>query len=570
MVSAAERTPTAEGSLEKTPLVHLLVYMADRELTGSIVLVSPHPDGPLENVIYFCDGAPAKIRTAEPIAYLGTVLRELRILTDAALSSSLAAVAETKELHGELLVRTGVIDRAALLTGLRVQAARKMAHIFHVPGETTFSFFENANLLEDWGGPELFPLDPLEQIRLAASARNEERIVDATLARLGATKLKLHEESEVERFRFGPSEQAVVEWIRSHPSPLADIVASRIAPEATIRLVVYTLLVTRHLDHGAAATPVGIGRPPDSARTNAPVPDGSIPVARVKLVKRPGAAVTGALPAEGRTELTPELVARREAILKKAESIDEEDFFQILGVARTATTETIRSAYFALAKLWHTDRLPAELADVREAASRVFARMSEAFDTLSDSARQQRYLDSLAQDGAAPDEVEQVQRAVEAATQFQHAEVFLKKHDLASAETSIARAYELDPDQSDHIALYATVQMHKRALDAPVADLIDLLTQAISKNEKCERAYFSRGILRKRLGEIEPAIADFRIAFELNPRNLDAGREVHVYEMRKARQSTVRRPGSAGPEGPAEPPAKKLAGLSGLFKLLKR
>jgi hypothetical protein len=38
MTKLAGLTPTAEGLLEKTPLVHLLVYLADRELTGSLVL----------------------------------------------------------------------------------------------------------------------------------------------------------------------------------------------------------------------------------------------------------------------------------------------------------------------------------------------------------------------------------------------------------------------------------------------------------------------------------------------------------------------------------------------------
>ena len=45
-------------------------------------------------------------------------------------------------------------------------------------------------------------------------------------------------------------------------------------------------------------------------------------------------------------------------------------------------------------------------------------------------------------------------------------------------------------------------------------------------NEMCEKAPSSwRGLLYKRLGKNEQAVKDFRRAFDLNPRNIDAGRE---------------------------------------------
>jgi len=41
MTQASGQQPTAQGSLERTPLVHLLVYMADRQVSGSLVLADP-------------------------------------------------------------------------------------------------------------------------------------------------------------------------------------------------------------------------------------------------------------------------------------------------------------------------------------------------------------------------------------------------------------------------------------------------------------------------------------------------------------------------------------------------
>ena len=81
--------PTATGSFEKTPFVHLLVYMADRQLSGSIVFASPRAAAGEEHAIYFLDGTASKFRTGEPVAHLGRVMFEMGTLPEAALDESL-------------------------------------------------------------------------------------------------------------------------------------------------------------------------------------------------------------------------------------------------------------------------------------------------------------------------------------------------------------------------------------------------------------------------------------------------------------------------------------------------
>jgi curved DNA-binding protein CbpA len=262
----------------------------------------------------------------------------------------------------------------------------------------------------------------------------------------------------------------------------------------------------------------------------------------------------------------------------------------MLGIAKEGPPGDVQSAYFALAKIWHPDRLPPELGSVRDAASKVFARMSEAFETLSDPARRKRYLDVMKGGGGTPEEADKIQAIIDAATDFQRAEILWRKRD-PGAEEFINRAYKSDPEQSDYIALYATVQLSKRAPDASVDDLIKLCDHAIENSERCELAYFCRANLKKRIGRIESAIVDFKNAYELNPKNLDAAREVRLYEMRRAKMSDQRRttPSSrrstpptglrSSPPPRTSPPPKKPSGappkkeggvLSGIGKLFKR
>jgi curved DNA-binding protein CbpA len=596
MTKIAGLAPTAEGLLEKTPLVHLLVYLADRELTGSLVLSSR--SGGEDHAIYFFEGQASKVRTGEPIAHLGRVLFELGILSEETLNASLAAFARGNDLHGEHLVRAGVIDRDNLMEGLKVQADRKMAFLFALPGDTKYRFYQDVNVLQEWGGPEIIPLDTLPIIWSAVRARADDPVIDATLRRLGSTTLKLHLKSDVSRFGFSAQELAAIDMIRASPASLAGLVESRVVPRRTAELIVYTLLITRHLDHRAdSAPPVGLSKP---ASMNTPVAAAvstheGVPVARVKLAARqvpidevspPSPPSSGAMPAA----LSPELATRRDTIVKRAEAIDREDYFVMLGIKPDGAPGDVQAAYFGLAKLWHPDRLPPELGGVRDAASKVFARMSEAFETLSDPLRRKRYIDVMKGGGGTPEEADQIQQIIDAATDFQRAEILWRKRD-PGAEEFINRAYKADPEQSDYIALYATVQLSKRAPDAPVDDLIKLCDHAIETNERCELAYFCRANLKKRIGRIESAMVDFKNAYELNPKNLDAAREVRLFEMRRAKLSEQRRSTpstrrstpptglrstppprtSPPPKKPSGAPPKKEGGvLSGIGKLFKR
>src|SRR5262245_8103498 len=73
---ADEITPTAQGVLAKNPLVHLLVFIADRRLSGTLALSAPANASPRQDLVYFHEGAPSKAKLGEPIAHLGRVLFE--------------------------------------------------------------------------------------------------------------------------------------------------------------------------------------------------------------------------------------------------------------------------------------------------------------------------------------------------------------------------------------------------------------------------------------------------------------------------------------------------------------
>ncbi|WP_437928932.1 DnaJ domain-containing protein [Sorangium sp. So ce291] len=693
--------PTAEGTLARTPLAHLLVYMLDRRLTGTTCFVDP--DG-VRHGVFFNDGVPAKIWTGTIIAPLDRVIVELGLLDEATLRETLRDITKRRVLHGRLLVSRGLLDRETVFGVLRQQLVRKLVALYDLSPETRYAYYDGQNLLSSYGGPELIGCEPLAVIMAGVRLHADDPLIDATLERIQGRQLGLHVEAEMKRFQLLRDEAAIVDLLRMRRMTLAELVGAGVAQERVVRLTVYALAITRHLDLGAPGRrPVGLGReraagahaadagqapqrespgaaarsprptsgstmpaprpargeaegrasprqpeeaaPPPSRRSGSPFaepvaprrstapPPSAAPAARgapgpaaasfeprafggdpggaprgadpkaprapaaqaapgaraqpqqaptVKMAAvgpegraarggaradvaragtdvappparaaeparpQPAAAPAPDLPPLPRAALSPELAARRAQIEARATSIDGENFFEMLGVPEDAPPERVQSAYFALAKQWHPDRTPPELQDVKPLVARVFARVSEAYQTLSDPKRRVEYLQAPKEAASPAEDEEKIARVVDAALEFQKAEVLLKKNDLVGAEIRARRALAEDPEQPEYMTLLVWIQAQRRgeppalaegATSAHYDDLIQTLDAVLQKEPRYERALFYRGMLLKRSGRVDNAIRDFRLAAEINPKNLDAIREVRVQEMR-SRTST--------------------------------
>ena len=66
---------------------------------------------------------------------------------------------------------------------------------------------------------------------------------------------------------------------------------------------------------------------------------------------------------------------------------NKRDYYEVLGVSKTATDEEIKKAYRKLAKKYHPDANP----DNRKEAEEKFKEVSEAYETLSDAQKRKMY-----------------------------------------------------------------------------------------------------------------------------------------------------------------------------------
>jgi curved DNA-binding protein CbpA len=602
--------PTAEGTFARTPLVQVLVYVLERSLTGTLEVV--RPDGPWATILML-DGYPSKGRTSEPVAYLGSVLREMGYIDDATLNASLATMARERKLHGQILLDSGQLSQEQLSEGLRAQLVKKIEHLFDWPPETRFAYYDSFDALTDFGADDVVELDPAPIVWSAVRTQPPWEHVQAALARVGTNALRLVATSQIERFGLNKEERGAVDLLRVTPMRVHDLVGTKILNASTTQLLLYCLLIAKQVEMVAGSGKKGDAplarvnlaqvsqaplrgvteesgiygdpRAPENTPYPAPVVTASSPKLPV-AVARPAVSSSPKLPVSAVTvssnpgaQITQlaQLDQKRTEVLARLKSIKSENYFEMLAVAKDATSEQVVAAFLALAKAWHPDRLPPAIgSDVRDACSTIFAHMNEAKETLVDLKRRDEYMHLLRDGGATPDEQAIVQAVLEAATNFQKAEFYLNRANMKEAEALCRKAFEADPKPPEYLAMLAWLEAIKpeNQGEKETKERIAMFDKVIAQSERLERAYFYRGMLYKRLGNVHAAAKDFRQAADLNPRNVDALREVRLFEMRKGSGSippppAEKAPNSARPGSQSQRPPPVAGG--GIFgKLFKK
>lgn len=554
--------PTAQGTFAKTPLPHLLVYAAERRLSGSFDLAV---DGVPVATMLVVQGSPAKVRTAD--------------------------------------------DRPTEL-------ARQLEQLFTLPPETTYAYYDGVDRLSGWGGSAT-PIDPWPVLWRGIKAAPPWGHVEATLRRVGSVAIRLGAAVQLERLELEGAELDAAELVRDRAVRIVDLVHGNVLPPAVAQQLVYFLVITKQVEFVDASS--AIPPAPDSA-TGANQAGRSQAFARLQLQAKPiartpmvveevaaspandeRASIPGtpspvqpptpmeegpdgihaliadtiasslpvAAPEPSPAGLTAEQNALKAKILERAEKITSQNYFEMLGVDPQATAEGVQKAFLALAKVWHPDRLPPALADVKDACSKVFSHLTEAHATLSDPKKRQDYMTLVKDGGATPDDQARIQTILEAATEFQKAEILMKRNALdPQVFELVRRAVALDPDQADYMALYAWLesQLPQSQSRDKTKEKIAVLDRCIQKNPSSERAYYYRAMLYKRIDEGAKAIRDFKKVAELNPRNLDAAREVRLHHMRGgSKPPPAGTPGSSRGTKGGQPEAR--GGLFGkLFK----
>jgi hypothetical protein len=300
------REPTARGNLAATPLPHVLVYMLDHSLSGSVVFEA----GEGEDTLYFVDGVPTKIRLHDQVALLGQILMHGGAIDTNAVELAVEGARRLGVLLGEYLVGHDLVSREALSWALEAQLLDKIACLANLAPETPYAYYRNVDLLEGWGGGDVPVACSLNPILVSVRNWLDRARVRATLNRIGKHPLLLHDDTALTNLALLPKEQATLDVIRAESIPLAQLFKRNVADEEVVSSLVYSLAVTRQFAlrgqrKGPMAAKPGSQWKPAPPTSGAPAPSGSIPVpdlgSGTGSVPVSGPAVTSGAPSPHRS-----------------------------------------------------------------------------------------------------------------------------------------------------------------------------------------------------------------------------------------------------------------------------
>jgi tetratricopeptide (TPR) repeat protein len=518
-MSSDERPkPMAEGTFSKTPFSHILVYLYGKKASGSLDVHTAKD----AVTVYFREGMPAKVRSSFKGKGLGQVLLDLGRISQEQLRECQKEMTTAGGYAGEILLRRGFVDAPALVRGLRGQMLLKLVDVFGMV-DAQYEFYEKVNLLVGDGPDEVLPLDPYPILMAGARAHGARMKLDHVLDSLQGRWISVKTADPLRRLKLSAPEQDLCRELLARPKTMDELLQAGRHNRQVIRSVVYVLLITKELE--VSDTPPASGQP-----SIAPGPRNSL-----ESVPPPPIA---------RQVGDPEVRRARDAIVEKAARIANQNYYEMLEVPLGSPVEEVRKSFFRLAKSYHPDRANKDgLEDLKETLEYVFSNLSEAHSTLLDPDTRAEYGDAISagikRTSVMPPSSgeEEVRDALEAEKLYQKGLVLMRREQYAKGLALVDRARELNPAEGEYLATWAKLQSLQRAPTAPVEDLISHLRRAEELNPNSEKVHIYMGQLLKRSDRTAEARSHFQKALDINPRNIEAARELRIMEMRQSKES---------------------------------
>ncbi|MFN0062294.1 MAG: DnaJ domain-containing protein [Myxococcaceae bacterium] len=527
----------AEGELAKVSVARLYALAATRDATG---LFSFEMGGRVLWV-HFKKGAPERVESSHPDDSVGAFLVQQGLLSKDALAR---AEKEKAKFGGEVigaLMGLGLANPNHAFAALGQRASTLLARALST-GEGHFSFSA-----QELPPHQALPLgqrwailsDAMRKTPTADVLRrlSDERALPVMKSGciVPVSELRLTPQ-EARAYTFIDGVRSLDELMRDFPAE-ADIYARLVFLLRELEGVSFAAVRPRMPPpppespspaSAPSSKPTTTAAPPaPDVHSHAPPATSPSPATRPVAGPKPQATskpVVASVPVDPAAELAK--------LREQIPNLKGQNHFQILSVPESADDNTVKIAYFKLAKLYHPDTVPTDAPpELGKLKAEMFAAIGEAYQVLGEGASRQQYLSDLKTGGTEKVDVAQILAAEDI---FQKGTLLVKGRRYAEALEHFKKAIEGNPEEGEFYAWRGyTHFLLSTDKEKGTGDAIVDLEEALRKNPRCAPAHYFNGLIAKANGELAAAKQHFLQTVDIAPGHVDAQRELRLMNSGK-------------------------------------
>jgi DNA-binding response OmpR family regulator/tetratricopeptide (TPR) repeat protein len=511
-----------QGTLKRIPFARLLRRLYAQKTTGSLLLLRDSTKDATKKIVAFEGGYPVSVKSNVLAECLGQILVSRKLITEAALTESIARMKTEKRQQGQILVEMGALSPYNLQRALVEQVETKLLEVFAWP-DGKFMFKESETNLEDTSPGSTLRLERppaalvFEGIRRHYDEARQRAVLDAYVR--AAVELNPDPVLRLQDVTTDPTELAYINSIDGSES-IAEILARAPIGQQEARLLLVALSEAGMITHAEGPSARRRGAPSPAA------PSASPPAGVVAAVAPPqsSGALTG-----GQLSMV-------------AETVRTQDYFWTLGIERSASPADVDRAYDAHARSFHPDRYRASPDEDRKLAQEIFERLGEAHRTLRDAGRRRAYINRMDREttpgGDRPADVSGVIEApavptvssasnAAARALYEAGVEHLRSRRHHEAVEAFRQAARLVPNEAEYRAslgwaLFREAPADARAGRAALAEL----RRAVQLDARNRRAAEYLAQIHTQTGQPELAIQELERLLELDPTAHEAAEEL--------------------------------------------
>lgn len=223
------------------------------------------------------------------------------------------------------------------------------------------------------------------------------------------------------------------------------------------------------------------------------------------------------------------------------------DHFAVLGIRWDESPESMRKAYFALARDLHPDKFTDAPQDIQSMATELFDKARSAWEVLGDDAKREAYIAKVIRGEKTEDEkaTEKVQAILEGEGYFKRGVNELNSGRIAAANDFFLKACDLVPEELEFQAYlgYTRFRIHQGKDENIASAGVETIRAALKQKENLDNVWVLLGMVQRVKGDDAAARRSFIKALQLKPSNPDAMREMKRLEQ--TRQQAAEEPKKA-------------------------